>query len=230
MRRNTYSRQAGIDVPQVEVVSRDVYPGGVSGGPEVWEDTFDGVEEPVVWPVLTRVQAAVNGETFYWEGFRRVVSEVSFNRVAIVGEAPPRRHARAFDDDSGDRLAGYVGVTPDELRAGVIWGGPTLLNLYAEAPVKWNAARAKVQAVRQARRYALWSRSVVLLCGGRVATAFGVTDTQVFECVRVDLGLRYPLCCVRIPSPSRRNRWWGTADNRLEAAVFFAIMLGRAGL
>lgn len=122
-------------------------------------------------------------------------------KPAIVGEAPSMRTSRPFAGASGRRLAELADASLDDLR-----GRFRLVNLLAHWPgpnphgkgAAWNARAARDRAATV--RLPPGS----LLCGRRVARAFGRSSQPFFEWVG---GVAV------IPHPSGVSRWWNDPGN-----------------
>jgi hypothetical protein len=130
-------------------------------------------------------------------------------KPAIVGEAPSMRTSRPFAGASGIRLAQLAGVSLDELRAryrlvNVLrhWPGPNPCGKGSAFPL--SDARPRAGAIR------LPPGS--LLCGRRVARAFGRAGLAFFEWD--DCGVAV------IPHPSGISRWWNEPSHVDEARRF----------
>lgn len=130
-------------------------------------------------------------------------------RPAIVGEAPSMRTSRPFAGRSGERLAELAGVSLDVLRdryrlVNLLrhWPGP---NPHGKGSA-WEPGLARDRAA--AIRLAPGS----ILCGRRVAQAFGLPRVAFFE--PDERGV------VVIPHPSGISRWWNDPQNVDEARRF----------
>lgn len=130
------------------------------------------------------------------------------------------RTARPFAGASGERLARLAGVGPEVLRDRFrlvnllrYWPGPE--------PGGKGSAFPMGEAREAARRLGLADGS--LLCGRRVAAAFGLARAPYLEWVSI--GARRVAV---IPHPSGVCRWWNEPSN-LRAARRFLEEAARAG-
>jgi len=135
--------------------------------------------------------------------------------ILIVGEGPgPRRNREAFAADtvSGSRLRRLVGFSF------AVRNGPWAWNLFRSTP--WGgAARARARATLVPAR----AGDRLVLCGRRVAAAFGHESRPFLEPFRDELG-RLVLI---LPHPSGRNRWWhGQLNAEIATAAVRGFVLG----
>jgi uracil-DNA glycosylase len=148
----------------------------------------------------------------------------------LVGQAPSRSagHARAFDGESGRRLARLLDVPS-------LFDAFETVNLLRRWPGKHGGRYAYRQKGdrfprRAARRSADRLRAtfppgrVVVLCGSRVARAFGIY-AGFLQWVRLDW-----CWALVLPHPSGCNLWWNDPANResAEVALRCAMLLAKA--
>lgn len=138
-------------------------------------------------------------------------------RPLIVGEAPSMRTSRPFAGRSGERLADLAGVPLEQLRSRF-----RLVNLLAYWPGPSASGKGSAFPLAEARSRAgetpLPPGS--LLCGRRVAQAFGLGRAPFLEWVEGDArggrtnGAGRPTARVAvIPHPSGVCRWWNDPEN-----------------
>lgn len=141
----------------------------------------------------------------------------------LVGQAPSRSagHARAFDGESGRRLARLLDLPS-------IFDAFETVNLLRRWPGKHGGRyayrekgdRFPLQAARRSARRlraTLTPGRVVVLCGGRVARAFGI-DVPALHWARIDG------CWVLVlPHPSGCNLWWNDPANRERAEIALGV-------
>ena len=138
-------------------------------------------------------------------------------KPAIVGEAPSMRTSRPFAGRSGDRLAELFGY---ESRAALAdsWRLVNLLGYWPGPETTGNgSAFPAAEARAAAARIRLADGS--LLCGRRVAAAFGLVNAPYFAWRDVD-GRRVAV----VPHPSGVSRWWNDPENVARAREFLAAL------
>lgn len=135
-------------------------------------------------------------------------------KPAIVGESPSMRTSRPFAGASGIRLAQLAGVSLDDLRARYrlvnllgYWPGPEPSGKGSRFPI--DEARDRAATIRLAPGS--------LLCGRRVARAFGLGSVTFFEWTATG-GAATPVAV--IPHPSGISRWWNEPSHVDEAREF----------
>lgn len=127
-------------------------------------------------------------------------------RVMLIGEAPGRTPGLPFEGRCGTFLYRLAGVHPRkafECR-NVLAGYPGPCGCGADFPL----AEARQEAA------GIVLDGVALLCGKRVAAAFGV---QPIYFLRQQVGTAEVYV---IPHPSGVNRWYNSLSNRRRAARF----------
>ena len=130
----------------------------------------------------------------------------------IVGEAPSMRTSRPFAGRSGERLAELAGTSLESIRDRF-----RLVNLLGHWPGPDASGKGSAFPMEQARPAAATLRlpGGSLLCGRRVAAAFGLANAPYFAWRDVD-GRRVAV----IPHPSGVSRWWNDPAN-VDAARSF---------
>jgi hypothetical protein len=136
-------------------------------------------------------------------------------KPVLVGESSVDGEAFA-GGYSACRLARLVGVPVAELP-----GVFSMVNLLGpeDDGAAWPASRARAAA--GILRAALGGRRLLVLCGRRVASAFGVGELPFFERARSG-----SFDVVVVPHPSGRSRWWNDPWNRRQARAFFGRLRG----
>lgn len=133
-------------------------------------------------------------------------------KPAIVGEAPSMRTSRPFAGRSGERLAELAGTSLEALRDRY-----RLVNLLGYWPGPNASGKGSAFPMQEARPAAATLRlaSGSLLCGRRVAAAFGLARAPYLEWLSVD-GRQVAV----IPHPSGVCRWWNDPENVARARAF----------
>lgn len=130
-------------------------------------------------------------------------------RLLIVGEAPNRtgagRQVAFAGSASARRLEGLLGLQPGELPAVA-----RSVNLFEALPSSWSRPAARAQAARQD----LAGVDVLVLCGRRVADAFGLQGVELLA----EVAFRGRRALV-MPHPSQASRWWNDPENRRRARL-----------
>jgi uracil-DNA glycosylase len=134
-------------------------------------------------------------------------------KPAIVGEAPSMRTSRPFAGRSGERLAELSGLASLEALRDRF----RLVNLLGHWPGPDASGKGSAFPMQEARSAAATLRlpSGSLLCGRRVAAAFGLAAAPYFAWCDVD-GRRVAV----IPHPSGVSRWWNDPENVARARAF----------
>jgi uracil-DNA glycosylase len=146
-------------------------------------------------------------------------------KVVFVGEAPSATSdpERAFSGRSGRRIASLVDRREfSELPFDAV-------NIFRERPARWDADQARREA---------WAHSslahdydVVVLVGYRVAAAFSMKRTPLFEWTRHlvdDDPARELFRWAIFPHPSGRNRFWNDSEQVDQAREFvFALSVSK---
>lgn len=136
--------------------------------------------------------------------------------AAFVGQAPSGR------GDPRRPVTGRIGARLMRLCGGLSLRDYCLLfgrlNLLAEFPGK--NGKGDAFPIDEARRRAAWiSRSLggrrVVLLGGGVARAFGLSRPRLLEWTRIQ-----DFEAAVVPHPSGINRWWNDPENEAKAAEF----------
>lgn len=132
--------------------------------------------------------------------------------LVIIGENPHResvahRPALSLTGSSGRNLVAIAG-----------WEWPCYLrhtertNLFFDPQPRWDAKAAAARAHEIALK--LEGRTIIL-CGQKVAAAFGMADEPLFEWLVVDWAN-----VAKIPHPSGSCRLWNDPAVRAEARLF----------
>lgn len=142
----------------------------------------------------------------------------------LIGQAPARSATldmRAWDSASGRRLAKLMGTTHEHLLE--TFDTCNLNTTLHGTKGKWDLFDEDEAAhcARYLRRSILWQYPVVLLCGQRVAKAFGLPapchERQVIEST---YGTRCPISIYAIPHPGGTNRWWNKPENTASGTTY----------
>ena len=152
----------------------------------------------------------------------------------VVGQAPSKTagHRRAFDGDSGRRFAKLLGISLEQflsecdtvnlLRS---WPGKHGgAYAYRDKGDRFPIAAAKRGAVRVMRELDAVRNPILVLCGRRVARAFGVHGDFLQWGVMPSRG-HGAVMFLTIPHPSGCNVWWHDARNRELAAAALESVL-----
>ncbi len=141
--------------------------------------------------------------------------------LVVIGENPHRvsvahRPALSLTGSSGRNLAAVAG-----------WPWHCYLrhteriNVFMDPVPRWPAKLARVRA--QELMTELEGRTIVL-CGARVAEAFGLADAQLFTWLHEDWAN-----VAKIPHPSGSNRLWNDPAVRVQAREFLGRLLHPCG-
>lgn len=153
-------------------------------------------------------------------------------RPILIGQAPCAAHPNGppFTGRTGARLRRLMG---EDLftRFDLATVFPSYLGRDASGDLfPMRQARARASAMVGDMEFT--SRPAVVLCGHRVAQAFGLGDAAFFRRIVVDLSRSgtfhapLPVRYYVIPHPAGTSRWWNRSDN-VEAARDFFASLGR---
>jgi hypothetical protein len=131
-------------------------------------------------------------------------------KAIIIGVAPgkngdPRKPL--LGPGSGDRLARLSGLTREEYAAAF-----DRVNLYFIRPESFRPDEAVFRTAHLIPR--LRGRRVIML-GGVVAAAFGLSDMLPFRWIQLG-----DFLAAWMPHPSGLNRWWNRTANRRRASRF----------
>ena len=154
-------------------------------------------------------------------------------KLLVVGQAPSKTagKVRAFDGASGERLARLLGLSLDAFLRNV-----DTRNLLGRWPGKHggkyahrdkgdrfpiSAARRRARALQKEIHALRWP--VVVLCGRRVADAFGVSAPFL------GWERRGAIEVLVVPHPSGCNLWWNDRDNAAEARRALRLAYEHAG-
>jgi len=135
----------------------------------------------------------------------------------IIGEAPGKHGdpTKPCEGRVGARLAACAGLTFAEYLE--TFDRVNLLDEQPQDAPKGMAFNVKL-AVRKARMLE-WSqipeRPFVLILGKRAGAAFGFTNIEYFQLVRINT-----VDAFVVPHPSGASRWWNVLENELQMIRF----------
>ena len=154
-------------------------------------------------------------------------------KLVIMGQAPGKNHGfgAPFAGPTGRRLARFCGLeTVEQLRERAV-----LMNLWGRYPGKAKSVqgdafpeseRAKRAAARRRAALAASGCEVLVCCGRRVASCFGVGDAPFLEWREVPLARGKNARVVVVPHPSGVSRWWQDPDACGRASALLAEIFG----